>query len=361
MTAIGLSSQIWNNNIKSFALLALYPLIMVALVWGIFWVFGLGHNGTYIQIDEYGNYQTGAMNAVLFANNAILQWWPTIVTVVLVWFIIAFFFNTSMIRALSHARNITRAEEPELYNTIENLCISRGLTMPKLNIVETDALNAFASGINRSSYTITVTRGIMKALEKDELEAVLGHELTHIINGDVRLLIVTIIFTGMIGFAAQVVWSQMRYGVYYRGGGRDRGNSILVLMAIALILWVGYIATMFTRFAISRRREYMADAGSVELTKNPDAMMRALMKISGRARIPHTTEDVAMMCIENANPFLGLFATHPPIEERIRVLSEITRTPVPELASSAPAENGTASEAYPNSRRNPWLPRSRRL
>ncbi|MGQ0528003.1 MAG: M48 family metallopeptidase, partial [Alphaproteobacteria bacterium] len=347
MAAIGLSSHIWNNNIRSGLLLALYPLIIMVLVWGIAWVLGLGQSGSYIRITENG-YATGAINPVFFANQVIFEYWPAILSVIIIWFLISFFFNTAMIRALSHAKPVNRAQEPELYNLLENLCITRGITMPKLNIIETDALNAFASGINQSSYTVTVTRGLVNALEKDEMEAVLGHELTHIINRDVRLLIVTVIFTGMIGFAAQLAWSNLRYGMLYRGGNsRNRGNGMFLMLAVAAILWIGYMATLFTRFAISRRREYMADAGSIELTKNPDAMMRALMRISGRDRIPGTPEDIAMMCIENAKPFIGLFATHPPIESRIRAIAQITNTPLPELAGAA---------APPESKsRNPWL------
>lgn len=127
----------------------------------------------------------------------------------------------------------------------------------------------------------------MNSLSKDELEAVLAHELTHILNRDVRLLIVTVIFTGMIGFAAQLVWSSIRYGLIFGGGGRgnNRGGGVIIMLAIAVVLWVGYMATLLMRFALSRRREFMADAGAVELTKNPSAMMRALMRIAGRDQI----------------------------------------------------------------------------
>ncbi len=182
MTEIGLSTSIWNNNIRSFLLLALYPFMIMAMVWGIAYVLGMSQTGSYIQITE-GGYAAGQMNPVLYANNLLLEYWPAILGVIAIWFLISFFFNTAMIRALSHAKPVGRAQEPELYNLLENLCIARGMAMPKINIIETDALNAFASGINQSSYTITVTRGLMQALQKDEMEAVLGHELTHIING----------------------------------------------------------------------------------------------------------------------------------------------------------------------------------
>ena len=218
--------------------------------------------------------------------------------------------------------------------------------MPRLEIIETHARNAFASGVDRKSFAVTVTRGLLQSLSKDEVEGVLAHELTHILNRDVRLLIITIIFTGMIGFAAQMVWSQVRYGLWVgrrSSNGNNKGNGIVILFVILAILWIGYIATIFTRFAISRKREYMADAGAVQITRNPDAMMRALMRIAGKDQIPKMPGDVAMMCIENRKPFMGLFATHPPIEKRIQSLSDTTGFPIPDLPQLKPMHAPRAS------------------
>lgn len=270
---------------------------------------------------------------------------------------------------MSHSHPVTRKEEPELYNLFENLCISVGLPMPKLEIIESHARNAFASGINNKSYCVTVTRGLLQSLSKDEVEAVLAHELTHILNRDVRLLMVCVIFTGMIGFAAQMLWSNVRYSLWVprSGSGDKKSGGFLLLLAIALILWVGYFATLFMRFAISRGREYMADAGSVRITKNPAAMMRALARIAGMDAIPKMPGDIQMMCIENRVPFMGLFATHPPIEKRIRILSETTHTPIPDIRPKIRAagperfnrprtarENWTTRERFKARRKNPW-------
>jgi heat shock protein HtpX len=292
--------------------------------------------------------------AMAFGNGIVAHYWPLMLTAVSLWFLISWFFHGHMMRALSHARPVERKDEPVLYNTLENLCISRGLAMPRLEILESDALNAFASGMSEKTYSITVTRGLLNALSTDELEAVLGHELTHIINRDVRLLVVSIIFTGMLGFAAQMIWSNLRYGFIFGGGyggysgsyggsyqrdgrgGGGRGNLMLLLLVVDLILWLGYLATVFTRFALSRRREYMADAGSVELTRNPEGMIRALQKLQGHDRIKGVTEDVALMCISNSRRFLGLFATHPPLEDRIRAIAEITGTPIPQRPADDP-------------------------
>lgn len=351
--AAGLQTSIWNNNLRSILLLASYPFIIVVLVWGVAWVLGAAQGGSI----------GGNINSSLAANYAtaiITEFWPAILGVISAWFVISYFFNASMIRALSHAHPVTRKEEPELYNLLENLCISEGMTMPALNVIETHARNAFASGIDERSYTVTVTRGLLNSLSKDEVEGVLAHELTHIINRDVRLLMVTVIFTGMIGFAAQMAWSAIRGSFRFRprGNNRNGGGGIVLLLVIAAILWFGYMATLFMRFAISRRREFMADAGAVKMTKNPEAMMRALMRIAGRDHIAQAPADIAMMCIENAQPFMGLFATHPPIESRIKVIAEMTGAPVPALPHAGPAPAG---QSFGDRRRkNPWISAQRR-
>ena len=352
--ATGLQSHIWNNNLKSITLLVLYPVIIFVMLWLIAYVVAYSQGGyQMVRTDDLGSTTwTNVGNPEYVANNLIGAYWPSVLTAIVIWFIISYFWNTSMIRALSRAKPVSRKEEPDLYNMVENLCIAEGMKMPQLNIIETPARNAFASGVDDRSYTITVTRGLMQNLEKDELEAVLGHELTHIINRDVRLLIVTVIFTGMIGFAAQMVWNSLRYGRFHRGGNnRGKGGGILIILAIGVILWIGYMATLFMRFAISRRREYMADAGSVQLTKNPDAMMRALMKIAGMDYIPQTTEDVRMMCCENGHKFMGLFATHPPIEQRIKAISQMTNTPVPQISVRPPQPEEMPAV---KGRNNPW-------
>jgi heat shock protein HtpX len=353
MTApAGLQTHIWNNNVKSLGMLALYPLLIMGIIWLCAMIFASAGAG-----------QGGAMapatgRSLHFANMFILNYWPAIFATVGIWFAVAFFFHAKMMRSLAHSHPVTRKEEPELYNLLENLSITAGIPMPRLEIIETHARNAFASGINQKTFTVTVTRGLMNALTKDELEGVLAHELTHILNRDVRLLVITVIFTGMIGFAAQMLWSNIRYGFIYSGRKRDNGSGILVIMALACILWLGYVLTLFTRFFISRRREYMADAGAVQLTKNPEAMMGALMRIAGRDRIPGSPDDIAMMCIENARPFMGLFATHPPIEKRIQMLAEVTGVPVPRL-STPPAPPHDRFQKTPGKFQNPWLVRQR--
>ncbi len=364
LQTIGLSTSVWNNNIRSLLLLCTYPLLLTGMVWAICYLIGTG------IMPQPSGAGYDFMRPVPYANKAALNYMPLVIAGVAIWFIIAWFFNTRMVRALSHSRPVTRQEEPALYNLLENLCITAGMPMPKLEIIESHARNAFASGIDQRSYSITVTRGLLNALKPDEVEAVLGHELTHIINRDVRLLIISIIFTGLLGFAAQFAWSSFRYNMwsgsgrtYARNRQRSSGGSnlpvMLFILGVMLILWIGYAATLFTRFALSRRREFMADAGSIQLTKNPDAMMRALLRISKRDKIPEATGDIALMCIENSHPFLGMFATHPPVQARILAISQATGMPVPDLEGQHRAGNEERFSAPPAG--NPWVTRQRPL
>lgn len=359
---VGLSTHIWNNNAKCIMLLLLYPALIFAVFWLIIFVFGYLTNPNINQATLTNRPTTSPLE---MAGATTLEYAPIILAVVAIWFTLAWFMHSRMVRKLSHSHPVSRQEEPELYNLMENLCIAQGMTMPRLEIIETHARNAFASGLTEKDFTVTVTRGLMNSLTKDELEAVIAHELVHIQNRDVRLLIVTIIFTGIFGFLAQMMWSKLRMSLFYSGFNRQRnGNGgIIAILIIAAILWLGYLASLLMRFALSRRREYMADAGAVEMTKNPDAMMRALMRISGKARIPETTDDIALMCIENGKPFMGMFATHPPITKRIRALSQATGTAVPDV-NSLPAigreRSFTATCSTHKRPQNPWLIRQRR-
>jgi heat shock protein HtpX len=231
-----------------------------------------------------------------------------------------------MIDAVTGAQPVTRQEEPRLYNLLENLCISRGITMPTLRIADDDALNAFATGLNQKQYSITVTRGLINALNDQEIEAVLGHELTHIRNGDVRMLVIAVVIAGAISFFGELVFRIFFQNVMWGGGrrsssdGRKGGAGLAIIIAIAIIVVV-WILSIVIRFALSRQREYLADAGSVELTKNPDAMISALRKIEGRGEIPGANSAVMEMCIDNPRVgFSNVFDTHPPVEARVEAL-----------------------------------------
>ena len=271
-----------------------------------------------------------------------------------VWVLIAYKFHQAMIDAITGAHDVTRAEQPQLYNLLENLTISRGITMPKLKIADDDALNAFATGLNDKQYSITVTRGLMGALNAREMEAVLGHELTHIRNGDVRMLVIAVVIAGVISFFGEMVFrlffQSARFGGFRssRGSGDKKGGGAAIAIAIALALVaVAWILSIVIRFALSRRREYLADAGSVELTKDPDAMISALRKIENRGELAAANSAVMEMCIDNPRSgFADLFATHPSVDARVAALVQYAggHDSGP-LALDAPAEQAQIENA----------------
>jgi heat shock protein HtpX len=233
-----------------------------------------------------------------------------------------------MINKATSSMPLARKENPRVYNLVENLCISRGMTMPQVNIIEDESLNAFASGISPKSYAVSLSRGIIEKLNDQELEAVIAHELTHIRNRDVRLLIISIVFVGIFAFISEAIFRSMRFGSLSRGKKGSGGAAIIIALLLALF---GYLIASLFKFALSRRREYLADAGSAELTRNPLALASALRKISTDPTIEAVKrKDVAQMFIQNPQvelknssfSFSTLFATHPPIAKRIEILEQ---------------------------------------
>ncbi|MBV8534490.1 MAG: M48 family metallopeptidase [Alphaproteobacteria bacterium] len=350
-------------------LLAAFPflllLILAILAYGFAWVLagprGLVEPGSFAA---YGLQPAGGYAPGDFALAAIYAWWPYVVGGAAAWVGIGYLFNDSMIHAATGAQPLDRTQAPRLYAILEPLCISRGLAVPKLYIMDTDAMNAFASGIDQRTYSITVTRGLYERLDDRELEAVLAHELTHIINRDVRLMIVTVVFVGMLSFLAQMLWQSMRFGTYGVGYGRDsreRSKFVLFELVAAIIAAIGYVLALVLRFAISRKREYLADAGSLELTKNPEALISALRKISANPEVPHVPSEVKQMFIENPPhlDFVELFATHPPIEARIKVLEQLGGVhpgPVAPRARDPSTGPWGPHEKPPQDDRGPWGP-----
>ena len=274
-----------------------------------------------------------------------------------VWILIAYKFHQRMIDAVTGAHEVSRTEEPRLYNLLENLCISRGITMPKLRVADDDALNAFATGLNAKQYSITVTRGLINALNDREIESVLGHELTHIRNGDVRMLVIAVVIAGVISFFGELVFRIFFQNVFWGGGRRSSGGdkkggaglAIVIALAIIALVW---ILSIVIRFALSRQREYLADSGSVELTKNPDAMISALRKIEGRGEIPGANSAVMEMCIDNPREgFSNIFDTHPAVDKRVEALVKFAGGHDPGPLALPGPDDAVASETPPG---GPW-------
>jgi heat shock protein HtpX len=344
MAAYGLYSHIQSNKRRSIALLiGLFLLVYILVYAGAVVGEALSINAPLDVIMR---------RAWLDTINALP--WATLGTIA--WIFIAYWFHQSMIDALTGGREVTRAEDPRLYNLLENLCISRGITMPKLKVADDPALNAFATGMNEKQYAITVTSGLLARLDDAEVESVLGHELTHIRNGDVRMLVIAVIIAGAISFFAELVFRLFfQGGIGFRRGGDRKGGGagVAILIAIALIA-VAWVLSLVIRFALSRSRELLADAGSVELTKNPDAMISALRKIEGRGELAGATSAVMEMCVDNPREeFSDLFATHPPIEQRIQAIIKFAGghdpgpLALPDESGPAPVEGQETASAGP--------------
>lgn len=343
MKYVGIQTQIWRNNRNTVILLCMFPVILLGMVLGII-----------MMLDWVGYFCWDGvcppgLKATTFHWNLIWEYFENAVPVVLwftaIWFIIAFFANTAIIRHATHARPLERKENVRVYNIVENLCIAGDIEMPKINIVKDSSLNAFASGIDIPSYTITLTTGIIDKLNDAELSAVVGHELTHIKNRDTRLMVVCIVFVGIFSMLmngiTRIFLSAVRTprrSNRKNGGGIGIGGGLLLIL-IVVFIWacVGYVFSSLTRLAISRKREYVADAGGAELCGDPLALASALRKISenpGLADVQRS--DVAQLYVihpdeefDNNMSLKGwvakaniMFCTHPDTPERIRLLEQ---------------------------------------
>lgn len=344
--ATGLRTHIWNNNLRSVLLLGFFPILLLILIYGILIGF-LGFTGG--ATVERGFSEAASM---------LPQAAPFAVGGAGVWFGIAFFGHNAMINAATKAKSVTISEEPRAYRMLENLSISRGMTTPRLMVMDTSAMNAFASGIRDDNYQVTLTRGLMEALDEEELEAVIAHELSHIRHKDVRMLIIAVIFVGIFAFVGESLFRGMfrvnlgRTNRHQRSGGGSAGVLILVAFAIVALT---YVIALLIRFTMSRQREYMADAGAVELTKNPDAMIRALLKISGNAEMKSVPDEVREMAIYNPRTGLaGLFTTHPPIEKRIEALVKYGGGRIGSTSRPAPRTPDPTPTPPTKPSRNPW-------
>jgi heat shock protein HtpX len=336
MAAYGLYTHIAANKTRSMILLAGLFLLVYVIVYA---------GALIIEVLNNGD---GTVNYYLRTALAdVIRTLPWSTGAAILWIVIAYFFHQKMIDAVTGGESVTRKEQPRLYNLLENLCISRGIPMPKLKIMESDALNAFATGLNQRQYAVTVTTGLLNNLNDKEIEAVLGHELTHIRNGDVQMMVIAVIIAGVVGFFAELLFRGFSNFGYYggswssgggsswssssssssssdsdSGGKKGGGGAAILIVVVAIVLIVlAWALSQLVKLALSRSRELLADAGSVELTKNPDAMISALRKIENRGELPGATSAVMELCVDNPREgFADLFATHPSVESRVQAL-----------------------------------------
>ena len=374
MAAYGLYTHIAANRTRSIVLLAsLFVLVYVIVYAGA------------LIIEVFHTSGAPAEYYLRVALRDMIWSLPYSTGAAALWIVIAYFFHQSIIDAVTGGEDVTRQQQPRLYNLLENLCISRGVPMPKLKIVDSDALNAYATGLNQRQYAVTVTTGLLNALNDQEIEAVLGHELTHIRNSDVQMMVIAVVIAGVVGFFAELffrvffnfggygwgggwgyrrrsTWSTSSDSSEERGGSRGSGGgAILILILAAVLIVLAWALSQLVRLALSRSREYLADAGSVELTKNPDAMISALRKIEGRGELPTATSAIMELCVDNPREgFSDLFATHPSVEARVQALVKYAGGHyVGPLALPMPSTGETTDEpTEPTAGQSPSLPPS---
>ncbi|MEF2175518.1 MAG: M48 family metallopeptidase [Candidatus Absconditabacteria bacterium] len=304
----GLQTGIWENRLGSIFLLTSFPLLIFVLIIGINYFL----NGSFnLAIND-------SLNIMYILGPIIIGWG-----------VISFLNYESIIFSFSGAIPISRKDNMEIYNIVENLCIQNGIPTVKIGVLDDESYNAFALGRKPENARIVLSKGIITDLNKEEVEAVVGHELTHILNKDSLLMIIIVVFVGIVATVGEII---LRYSFNFKGNDdKDSGKLKLAAILIGVGLFIlGYIAYPLIRLALSRRREYLADAGSVELTKNPQALIGALRKISGDPFIESIKkETVAAMCIESpfekgqnsfTNFFKNMLSTHPSIEDRIKAI-----------------------------------------
>lgn len=237
----------------------------------------------------------------------------------------SYFAGDKVVLAQSQARELRDGEEQQLRNIVDTLAIGLGVQPPKLYVIEDSAPNAFATGRDPKHASIAVTRGLLDKLDRTELEGVIAHEMSHVANRDIRVMLLVTVLVGTVALITDIMWRSMRFGGRRREGRGGGGGGIIALIALVLVILTPVIAALI-QFAVSRQREYLADASGALLTRYPPGLASALRKIAGDKE-PLEVANKATAPLYIANPlhdaptFLdGLFNTHPPIAERIRRL-----------------------------------------
>ena len=307
-----MKTWIWRNNTRSVELLVAFPALLAAVT------FVLCHAWALIVVDD------GAGYAPAEANRMFAVALPVVLAVTGLWFGIATLVQRPAILALAGARlDDTSEDARRVRRLVEPLAISRGLPTPKVAIIDTEGLNAFATGWSEKTAVVGVTSGLLAALDDRELEAVLAHEMTHVINRDTRLLIVSIVFVGVFAIAAELATRMMRGASFSRGNSKKAGQILMFLLVAATVLWLARLVSLALRFAISRKREFLADAGAIELTKNPDALVSALTKIEANPKVDQVADEVQQMFIFDPPDGWSWFSTHPKMSDRIAAIKAV--------------------------------------
>lgn len=315
--------HIASNKVRTIILVVLFPVVLMALIAGMLFGYGLFMDAN----PQAQNHYYAMLNSFL----------PQLLGAILIfgslWLLMSYIFGAKLILKSARAVNVMNFESgKEIHRIVENIAITAGLPCPEIYIIDDESLNAFATGRNPERASITLTTGIVKVLNKQELEAVIAHEMSHIGNRDIRLMLLMVAGIGFCTFMGNLLLR----GSFYsgRGRGNNKAGGIILMIGGAFILF-GIIIAPLLRLAVSRRREYQADATACILTRNPLAMASALRKIDkdSRVEVLDSQQSVSAMCIANPlkktksifGALSGITATHPPISERISRLEAMGR------------------------------------
>jgi heat shock protein HtpX len=304
------------NSIRSFALLTLTFAIVLGLVFGGIWLFE-GAIGKFVEPQDVVWARTMARY---------MAWLPYVLPATIVWIAGALVFNGYLIRWTSSCDLVSPGTEPRLERILQRLCRKAKMDVPQLGVIETDQLNAFATGIFANDRLVAVTRGLADHLSDDEIEAVMAHELAHIRHHDVMLGVIAATVAGGIVLMIHLFIALVTRCIFlviriFRNDEEGEGMAGFAAFVIGFlfIAIAGLIATVIS-FALSRTREFMADAGAAEMTGNPRALISALEKIEEHCALS-APSTVMQLCISRPRQFLDLFSTHPPTEDRIAKLA----------------------------------------
>jgi heat shock protein HtpX len=290
---------------------------------------GENRRNTFLLMFLFVVLVTGFVTAIGIVVGLPPQYAAIVAVPVLLFALFSYYSSTRITLAISGARPVTRENEPELYRTVENLCIGAGLPMPQVYVIEDGAPNAFATGRDPNHAAVVVTRGLLQKMDEQELQGVIAHELSHIGNYDIRIMTIVVVLVGIIALLADLMLRFTILGAGVRRSNRDRsgGSAAIIIYAIALVaIILTPIAAQLIRLALSRQREYLADASGALLTRYPEGLARALEKIAADPDpLEEANKATAHLYIVNPlhdhQSFLNnLFSTHPPIEKRIALL-----------------------------------------
>ncbi len=297
---ISFYDQISKNKIKSFFLMFIVLVVFIAL-------------GVVIGLVAGPDYFTIIMIASI------------VISIVYLW--IGYYYSANLALASVNAKEADRREYPHYYNSVEGLTLASGMPMPKLYVMKNSEINAFASGRDPKNSVICVTTGALDKLDKQELEGVLSHELSHIANYDIRFMTLVAVMVGMIAIISEIFLRSL----WWKGGSKDddsKANIILMIIGIVLAI-LAPIVVQLVQLAISRKREYVADASAVKFIRSPTGLAKALKKIKGEHISTQETKKIskAIAPLFISDPFKkrfeNLFSTHPPIEKRIEILEKM--------------------------------------